>query len=211
VLTPLIPVKRLADAKSRLGPDLDPVRRRLLATAMLDDVLAAVTGTDGLARAVVVSPDREVWRRAEAHGARVVEEPDTAGNDLNASLAGAAVGIEGGVLVVASDLPLATPEALGRVAAALAAAPVAVVPSRDGAGTNVLGWAGAAGFAPAFGPGSAARHLAVPGAVRLDEPGLAHDADTAADLRDMLPLLDPDGVTGRRVRDLKLAELLGAG
>jgi 2-phospho-L-lactate guanylyltransferase len=211
VLTPLIPVKRLADAKSRLAPDLDPVRRRLLATAMLDDVLAAVTAADGLARAVVVSPDREVWRRAEAHGARVVEEPDGAGNDLNVSLAGAAAGIEGGVLVVASDLPLATPGALGRVAAALADAPVVVVPSRDGAGTNVLGWAEAAGFAPAFGPGSAARHLAVPGAVRLDEPGLAHDADTAADLRDMLPLLDPDGVTGRRVRDLKLAELLGAG
>ena len=210
MLTPLLPVKRLGEAKSRLAPQLNPIQRRLLAIAMLEDVLDAVAATPALASPIVVSPDREVWRRADALGARVVEEPPDAGDDLDGSLARAAAGLEGGLVVIGADLPLAAPEALSRVAAALDDAPVVVVPSRDGSGTNVLGWRDAAGFAPAFGPGSAQRHLAVPGAVRLDEPTLALDADTAADLRGILPRLDPGSVTGRRVRELKLAALLGA-
>jgi 2-phospho-L-lactate guanylyltransferase len=213
VLVPLIPVKRLADAKGRLAPGLGPIERRLLAIAMLEDVLSAVAATDGTGTPVVVSPDREVWRRAEALGCRVVEEPQDAGDDLNAALrlaAGAArPGDADGLLVVAADLPLADPAALGRVLAALAGAPVVVVPSAEGSGTNVLAWRRAAGFEPAFGPGSAARHLAVDGAVRLDEPALAADVDTVADLAAVLGRLAPGSVTARRVRDLKLADRLG--
>ena len=213
MLVPLVPVKRLGDAKGRLAPELGPIERRLLVLAMLEDVLAAVRATPGLATAVVVSGDREVWLRAEALGCRVVEEP--AGNrDLNDALrlAAATVAAGQGLLVVAADLPLAEPAALGRVAAALAEAPVVVVPSADGAGTNVLAWRAGPGdpaFAPAFGPGSAARHLAVPGAAGLDEPSLAADVDTAADLAAVLGRLGAASVSGRRVRDLKLAERLG--
>ncbi len=78
-----------------------------------------------------------------------------------------------------------------------------VVPSHDGTGTNVLAWRDAASFAPAFGPGSAARHLAMPGAVRLDEPSLARDVDTVADFRAVAALLDPASVTAQRLRDLR--------
>jgi 2-phospho-L-lactate guanylyltransferase len=211
VAVPLIPLKSLAEAKGRLGPELRPIDRRLLAIAMLEDVLDAVRATDGLGRPVVVSPDGEVWRRAGALGCVVVEEPP--GGDLDAALrlaAGAGGGAEqAGLLVVAADLPLATAEALGRVRDALArGAPVAVAPSRDGTGTNVLGWRVGASFAPSFGPGSAARHLAVPGAVRVDDERLALDVDTVEDLRLAIARLDPESVTGRRVRDLRLRERL---
>jgi 2-phospho-L-lactate guanylyltransferase len=87
---------------------------------------------------------------------------------------------------------------------------VVVVPSRDGDGTNVLAWAEAGSFAPAFGPGSAARHLAAAGAVRVDEPGLAFDVDTVADLAAVAGRVEPGSVTGRRLRDLRLAERLRA-
>ena len=107
------------------------------------------------------------------------------------------------MLVVAADLPLASAAGLERVLAA-ARAPVAVVPSHDGGGTNVLAWRDPASFAPSFGPGCAARHLAVPGAVRVDEPGLALDVDTAGDLRLVAGLLDPASVTARRLRDLDM-------
>jgi 2-phospho-L-lactate guanylyltransferase len=215
VLAPLVPVKRLDDAKGRLAPELGPIERRLVAIAMLEDVLAAVAAADAQATAVVVSPDREVWRRAEALGCRVVEEPD--GGDLNTALrlaagAAGAVGGADGLLVVAADLPLAEPSALARVAGALEGAPVVVVPSADGAGTNVLGWRDPAAFEPRFGPGSAARHLAVDGAVRVDEPTLAADVDTAADLAAALGRLAPGSVTARRAQDLKLAaKLAGVG
>jgi 2-phospho-L-lactate/phosphoenolpyruvate guanylyltransferase len=205
---PLVPVKALADAKGRLAPFLSAIERRLLALAMFEDVVATLQAVPGLERPAVVSPDREVWRRAEAIGCRAV--PETGGGGLNAALLAAAEGLRGrdGVLVVAADLPLASPGALARVLAAAGPAPVVVVPSRDGAGTNVLAWRDAASFRPAFGPGSAARHLAAPGAVRLDEPGLALDVDTAEDLRAAAGLLAPDGVTARRLRELRLDERL---
>ena len=153
---------------------------------------------------VVVSPDREVWRRAEAMGCRVVEEPPGAG-DLNAALAAAAGSLGDGspLLVVAADLPLASAAGLERVLAA-AGAPVAVVPSHDGGGTNVLAWRDPASFAPSFGPDSAARHLAVPGAVRIDDPDLSLDVDTFDDLRRVAGRLDPSSVTARRVGDLDM-------
>ena len=204
---PLIPVKALAEAKGRLAPEVGPLQRRLLAIAMFEDVVAALQSVRGLERPVVVSPDREVWRRADAMGCRVVEEPAGAG-DLNGALAAAAATANGsGLLVVAADLPLASAAGLERVLAA-ATAPVAVVPSHDGGGTNVLAWRDPASFAPSFGPASAARHLAVPGAVRVDEPGLALDVDTADDLRLVAGRLDPASVTARRLRDLGVRGLM---
>jgi 2-phospho-L-lactate guanylyltransferase len=141
---------------------------------------------------------------AEAMGCRVVEEPPGAG-DLNGALTAAARRLGNGspLLVVAADLPLASPAGLERVLAA-ARAPVAVVPSADGGGTNVLAWRDPASFAPSFGPDSAARHLAVPGAVRVEEPGLSLDVDTLEDLEAVAGRLDPSSVTARRLRDLDM-------
>jgi 2-phospho-L-lactate guanylyltransferase len=201
---PLVPVKALAEAKGRLHPWLSPLERRLLAIAMFEDVVAALQATPGLQAPLVVSPDPEMWRRAEAIGCRVVEEP-AAGEGLNAALAVAAEGVgDGGLLVVAADLPLATAAGLGRVLEAAALAPVVVVPSHDGDGTNVLAWREPSSFQPRFGPGSAARHLAVPGAVRVDDPDLAMDVDTVEDLRLVAGRVDAAAVTGRRLRDLRL-------
>jgi len=200
---PLVPLKALAEAKGRLAPAVGPLQRRLLAIAMFEDVIAALQAARGLEPPVVVSPDREVWRRADAMGCRVVEEPPGAG-DLNRSLTSAAA-VAGGnavLLVVAADLPLASAAALERVLAA--EAPVAVVPSADGGGTNVLAWRDPGSFAPSFGPDSAARHLALPGAVRVDEPGLSLDVDTAADLELVAGRLDPSSVTARRLKDIAI-------
>jgi 2-phospho-L-lactate guanylyltransferase len=199
---PLVPLKALAEAKGRLAPEVGPLQRRLLAIAMFEDVIAALQAVPALATPVVVSPDREVWRRADAMGCRVVEEPPGAG-DLNAALASAAKAGDGSpLLVVAADLPLASAAGLERVLAA--EAPVAVVPSADGGGTNVLAWRDPGSFAPSFGPDSAARHLAVPGAVRVDDFGLSLDVDTVDDLRVVAGRLDPSSVTARRLRDLDM-------
>ena len=210
VPSPLIPVKALAEAKGRLAPWLNPIERRLLVIAMLEDVVAALQAVAGLERPAVISPDREIWHRAEAMGCRVVEEEPGPGADLNRSLTRAAAGLEAreGLLVVAADLPLASAAAIQRVVEAAAGAAVVVVPSRDGSGTNALAWRDRASFAPAFGPDSAARHLALPGATRLDEEELALDVDTLEDLRAAAARVDPGSVTGRRLRDLRLPERL---
>ena len=200
MLVPLVPLKALAEAKGRLAPEVGPLQRRLLAIAMFEDVIAALQAVPALAAPVVVSPDREVWRRADAMGCRVVEEPPGTG-DLNAALTAAAkAASDAALLVVAADLPLASAAGLEKVLAA--EAPVAVVPSADGGGTNVLAWRDPASFAPSFSPDSAARHLAVPGAVRVDDPGLSLDVDTVEDLRVVAGRLDPSSVTARRLKDV---------
>jgi 2-phospho-L-lactate guanylyltransferase len=166
---PLVPVKALAEAKGRLAPEVGPLQRRLLAIAMFEDV-SPPSRRCRRSSARWSSPPTGGLAAGRRHGLPGGRGAAGAG-DLNAALAAAAAAGDGSpLLVVAADLPLASAAGLERVLAA-AGAPVAVVPSADGGGTNVLAWRDPASFAPSFGPDSAARHLAVPGAVRVDDPG----------------------------------------
>jgi 2-phospho-L-lactate guanylyltransferase len=65
--------------------------------------------------------------------------------------------------------------------------PVAIVPDRHGTGTNALLLAPPTVIAPAFGPGSCARHEAAARAAGVEWavvelPSLTHDVDTPEDL-----------------------------
>lgn len=179
----LIPVKELAQAKARLAPVLDAAARRRLALAMFRDVLEAALACSALDGVAVVSRDDAVLTLGWVAGAKKLLEP----GDLNNALTSAGErlarrGVDR-IVVLAADLPLATPEAIEAVA--LAEAAVAVVRSPDG-GTNALALPpGASAFR--FGPDSARRHLEAAQqaglrAVRLDLPELALDIDTPADL-----------------------------
>ena len=53
----VVPVKRFADSKCRLAGVLAPEARRQLSTAMLRDVLAALTATPGVDRIVLATSD----------------------------------------------------------------------------------------------------------------------------------------------------------
>jgi 2-phospho-L-lactate guanylyltransferase len=68
---------------------------------------------------------------------------------------------------------------------------VALVPSRDGDGTNALLISPPDAFAPSFGPGSFARHLAQAAQLgltcrTLNLPGLGLDIDEPADLHELM-------------------------
>ena len=69
----VVPVKERASAKERLSPMLRPETRHALALAMLEDVLAALTATPGIAGLLVVTVDREAGRLAANYGARLIE------------------------------------------------------------------------------------------------------------------------------------------
>ncbi len=183
----LIPVKELSQAKARLAPVLDGERRRELALALYRDVLAAALACPALDGVAVVSRDRDALTLAVEAGAEGLPEP----GGLNEALTSASQTMaERGVdrlVVLAADLPLATPDDIATVAeaSAQADADVALVPSEDG-GTNALALApGAIAFR--FGPDSARRHLAAADAaglrsLRLELPTLALDIDTPDDL-----------------------------
>jgi 2-phospho-L-lactate guanylyltransferase len=180
----VVPVKRFAGAKCRLADMLAPEQRRQLSSAMLRDLLAALTATPGLDRIVLATSEPS----AAAFGCPVIGD---GGGDLNAAIARAAVALEAAgvarMLVIAADIPLAAPVEIARVLAAGQAAPVVIVPDARGLGTNALLLAPPSAIAPRFGADSCARHAAAArdlglASRELHLPSLGFDVDEPEDL-----------------------------
>jgi 2-phospho-L-lactate guanylyltransferase len=189
----IVPVKPFARAKTRLAQILSPEARRVLASAMLLDVIAALRASRALGRVWVVSLDREILAGAARLGASPLEEKFDMG--LNRALRFATrTATEAGagrVLIVPSDVPLVTAadiDALVRAAARVRAPRgVIAVPSRDGTGTNALLRTPPGVIPPRFGDGSLRRHTreaarrGVPFVLRR-APRVMLDVDTPAEL-----------------------------
>lgn len=206
----VVPVKRLAEAKTRLRGAVTAVPHDRLVLALAQDTVRAVLACPLVSEALVVTDVPPAATVLGELGARVVSDQPDAG--LNPALAYAAglVGRGRPVAALTADLPALRPSelaaALGAAAAlgrrgfvpdaagtgtTLLAAPLFAAPpvaSPPVAGPPVASPPGSAGpshavLAPQFGPGSAARHAAS-GAQRLDGdwPSLRRDVDTAADL-----------------------------
>lgn len=187
----IVPVKRLAGAKSRLAPALGPAQRRALVLAMLRDTVRAAAAAPGVAGVWVVTPDASAAAAAARAGARTLPEPPGPAAGLNAVLTRSAAAVRSGapacpLLFLQADLPALRP---GELADALAAARTAggrhaFVADAAGVGTTAL-FVPAAAAVPRlrFGPASAALHAGA-GAAALTGawPGLRSDVDTAADL-----------------------------
>jgi 2-phospho-L-lactate guanylyltransferase len=210
----VIPVKVLAQAKSRLT-GLPGQRRSELALAMAADTIAAAMQAAAVGAVLVVTDDPEVSKLAAGLGAHVLPDAPAAG--LNQALAhGAAYSQatwpERGRAGLAGDVPAAGPGELSAALAMAARLGTAFVPDADGTGTVLYAAAPAAEFRPRFGPSSRDRHLATgaaeigaveigvaeigtaqagPGGIETGElgseirlTGLRRDVDTVANLRE---------------------------
>ena len=170
-------------AKTRLRGALGPADRVRLATAMLDDVLAAAVGTGW--PVLVVTDARAIARRARIAGATTMIV--TARGTRDAARRGVAKAERDGadaVLIVSADLPFARTADLRRIAAAGRHCEVVIVPDRRRSGTNAHYLRPPSRIAPRFGRGSFAAHHAAAGAGGrvLVIARLAVDIDTPADL-----------------------------
>jgi 2-phospho-L-lactate/phosphoenolpyruvate guanylyltransferase len=188
----LMPVKVLAQAKSRLAGLAGP-RRGELALALACDTVTAVLGCDEAARVIVITDDQVAGAALAALGALVV--PDEPRDGLNAALrhgaAHAAARWPGsGTAALSADLPALRPEQIGRALRSAAAWPTAFVADAAGDGTTLYTAVPGAAFRPAFGLASRARHAAAGAAeLGLDGiPGLRRDVDTPSDLRGAVAL-----------------------
>jgi 2-phospho-L-lactate/phosphoenolpyruvate guanylyltransferase len=183
----LMPVKVLAEAKSRLAELAGP-RRAELALALAGDAVTAVLHTDQAARAIVITDDPAAASVLAGLGALIV--PDEPRDGLNAALRhGAAIAAKrwpaSGLAALSADLPALRPAELARALRAAAAWPNAFVADAAGDGTTLYTAAPGVAFRPAFGLASRARHAAS-GAAELplnNIPGLRRDVDTPDDLR----------------------------
>lgn len=176
-VTLLVPLKPLAEAKSRLrgaAPDHED-----LVLSLARATVRAALAAPGVARVLVVTRDPVAAADLRGCGAAVAADH---GSDLNDALRRAAADVTGPVAALPADLPALRPAELAQALAA-AAGRRAFVPDAAGVGTVLLVAAPGRPLEPRFGPGSAAAHERS-GAARLagDWPTLRRDVDTADDL-----------------------------
>lgn len=187
----VVPVKRLAVAKTRLA--LDDAARVELALAMATDTVAAAMAAPSVTAVVVVTDDERAATVMRGAGAIVVaDEPDAGLNPALLHGARVATHLHPGTAVaaVSSDLPALTPDVLDDALGAARRSRRACVGDAAGTGTTLLAALSVDQFAPAFGAGSWRRHVEA-GAADLTadvDPRLRRDVDTLDDLSEALRL-----------------------
>jgi 2-phospho-L-lactate/phosphoenolpyruvate guanylyltransferase len=156
----LVPAKPLSLAKTRLRPALVDVDRIAIAHAMFEDVLTALRSSSRIDRVLVVTADARLAAHAHAVGAGVVDEGAPRG--LNGAVAlGTAVAVQQGadaVVVVLSDVPLLQSADIDELIARTPRPGIAVVPSKEGTGTNAIVHRPGGIVPPCFGGRSLERH-----------------------------------------------------
>jgi 2-phospho-L-lactate guanylyltransferase len=190
----VLPVKRLALAKSRLAPGLSEQAHRRLALCLALDTACAVVGSAGPAGSagsvlsvLAVTDDADAAAALSRIGVATV--PDVPDAGLNPALAhGAEVALarhpDASVALLAADLPALLPTELSAALTAASRHPRAFLADRNGTGTTLLCAQPGVPARPEFGRDSRRAHLAS-GAVELHGPWptLRGDVDTLADLR----------------------------
>jgi 2-phospho-L-lactate/phosphoenolpyruvate guanylyltransferase len=190
----VIPVKDTAQAKQRLANLLPAARRRELALAMFEDVIAAVSSVRELAGIVVVTVDAGAAAIAARHNARVMSEGACGGHTdavMTAARRLAADGLD--LLTLPGDIPLVEPEDVRHLVrlhcagADRRAGAFIIVPAGDELGSNAVLCSPADAVPLRFGDNSFFPHLDAakthgiePAVVHLPRIGL--DIDTPEDL-----------------------------
>lgn len=188
----VLPVKPFDWAKSRLESALTQEERASMARRLMLGSLKALTESACFERVAVVSRDAEAREIARDHGADVVEESGPP--ELNQALRHArtiALNEKARLLLVlASDLPLVTSEAVRSVVDAASTARAVIVPDRRSEGTNALLLRPPNVIDFAFGEGSFEKHLALTARAGADTTvmrvkAIAFDVDLPEDLDDL--------------------------
>ena len=186
----ILPVKRFAVAKARLGDDISAGTRRALDESMVTDVLMALRRTVEVDEVFVVTSEPTADAIGRGYGATVLVD-DVEEGQSPATLIGIAHALEQGagrVVLVPGDCPALDPLELSELLSReTPARSVTIVPDRHGTGTNALVLSPPDVIEPSFGPDSRARHeqLAAAAGVACEVVGvetLAIDVDTGEDL-----------------------------
>jgi 2-phospho-L-lactate/phosphoenolpyruvate guanylyltransferase len=200
----VVPVKELDRAKQRLSPLLPPELRRALMLAMLEDVLAALAMTPGLAGLMIATVDPAANRLAASYDARTIEAGARDGHTGAVAAAARLLAKEGrlGMLTLPGDVPLVSPAEITRLVAAHLPAPsFTIAPSRDERGSNAVICSPPDMVPLRFGENSFFPHLQAAEArgIRptvLQLPGIALDVDTPEDLVAFARLPSPSRARG---------------
>jgi len=188
----VVPIKDTNDAKRRLAGVLGAPRRRELALAMFEDVLATLSRVRQLAGIVVVTAGPAAAAIARRYGARVSRQGAHDGHSGAVAAAARRLASQG-MLTVPGDIPLVEVDDIRKLVEAhrdasyRGARAFIIVPARDERGSNAVLCSPATVVPLRFGTDSffphltaAKRHGIEPTVLKL--PRIALDIDTPDDL-----------------------------
>ena len=215
----LLPVKDLRNAKKRLETLLTPEERFGLAQAMLADTTRAVRAARGAEKVFVITNYRPAMEIAEENGWEILCEERQISESDSVDAASRICERRGvrSLLRVPLDLPLIQPSDIDELLAIACPSPaMAIVPSRNGTGTNALLRTPPTLFPSHFGEGSFAKHLAEAEQARAEilvrrNSRLEMDVDDERDLRALLECDLRATATGRWLGEAGLQVRLGGG
>jgi 2-phospho-L-lactate guanylyltransferase len=174
----VIPIRSFSDGNTRLAGALDPAERRVLGWGLAERAVEAAKAANADA-VVILAGTAEVRDWALGMDLPVLDDPGGGLDRAAAAAISRAVDSNSSWVILHSDLPLVTGEALAPVVAAASDGSV-IAPSYDG-GTSALGGSGSQRFS--YGPASFCAHLSrEPTARVIVDYRLAIDVDTRRDL-----------------------------
>ncbi len=186
-----VPIKEFDGAKQRLSSVLTPAQRSLVAMAMVEDVLQALSGARLLAGILVNTIDPCATELAQRYGARIVTEGARDGHTgaVNALFDAAMRAGCDAVMTIPGDVPRVTSAEIDALIASHRPGPsLTIAPAHDELGSNAIICSPPRVMPLRFGDDSYFPHLMTarahgiePTIVRL--PGVGLDIDHPADLR----------------------------
>jgi len=188
----IVPLKSIKKSKTRLS-GLRSEHRAKLTRAMLRNVLVALGKARGISDVTVVSGDRSVSRMAHRYGAKFLWEGKRPG--LNEAVKLAIAKLErtesGSAMIIHADLPLLTSQDIDTFVARSKGCQIAIVPCKNGTGTNALLLRPPNAIPPVFGKGSYRMHMSLAKKTGfqwkvLRIRGIQFDVDDLGDLRAMM-------------------------
>ena len=186
-VVPIIPMKPLAEGKSRLGKQFNQSDREDLTAGLLLRVIAAIRGAS-IELFWVIGGDERIMRLVRNHDG--IWLPDT-GRNLNDTLAKAFIRADQenySSLYLPGDLPFIKPsDVINLIRSSRNGSNITLAPARSDGGTNGILVPQNINFQPELGQRSFAKHLAKAAKMEISvaicySPGLGFDLDTVDDL-----------------------------
>jgi len=186
-LVAIIPMKPLAQSKTRLAPHMTPEQRADLVVGMLRRVLGAIRGSS-IDMFWVVGGDERIKNVARNFDGIWMEE---LGRNLNDTLGKAFEQLavrKAAALYIAGDLPFLKPSDLhSLLRSSRRNTNITLAPARRDGGTNAILVPAGLPFRPELGAKSFSKHLSTAAAMQVSvaicySPGLGYDLDISDDL-----------------------------
>lgn len=187
----IVPVNVPNGSKRRLSRRLDANQRASLTITMLINVLSALKRSSSVSSVTVVCADRQVQPVVEGRGAVFLWEGRRRGLNPALGFAMRQVRSNSSVLIIHADLPLVKSYDVDSLVRRAGNCSLALVPSKDGMGTNAILMRSPNMIRLAFGNDSFHRHYALARKMNLALRivrihGVAFDIDDEQDLDELV-------------------------